>query len=146
MTEDVRKLLGGYATGTLTQEERTLLYQAALEDASLFEALADEEALRDLLEDPRARAAVLNALENRPFTMTGALREWFGRPKSKALVATGAVLLVAVVISQLREKTPVEVARTSTPVTITAPAPQQEAPVQTPAAGRSAKVRKLRQP
>ena len=47
--DDVRKLLGGYATGTLTDEERNLLFSAALEHQELFDALADEEALRELL-------------------------------------------------------------------------------------------------
>ena len=32
MTDEIRKLLGGYATNTLTAEERELLYHAALDD------------------------------------------------------------------------------------------------------------------
>lgn len=56
------KLLGGYATGTLTAEERRTLFEAALAHQDLFDALADEEALRELLEDPAARAQVLAAL------------------------------------------------------------------------------------
>ncbi len=35
------KLLGGYATGTLTGEEREALMQAALHDQALFDALMD---------------------------------------------------------------------------------------------------------
>ena len=42
MTDDIRKLLGGYATGTLTEDERQALFAAALQDQTLFEALADE--------------------------------------------------------------------------------------------------------
>ncbi|WP_243382512.1 hypothetical protein [Geothrix alkalitolerans] len=56
------KLLGGYATGTLTAEERRTLFEAALAHQDLFDALADEEALRELLADPAARAQVLAAL------------------------------------------------------------------------------------
>jgi len=52
---EAMKLLGGYATGTLTEAERKLLFEAALGDQELFEALADEEALRELLSDPRVR-------------------------------------------------------------------------------------------
>jgi len=52
--DEIRRLLGGYATGTLTDDERTLLFSAALEDQSLFDALADEEALREFV---RARLA-----------------------------------------------------------------------------------------
>ena len=44
MTPDLHKLLGGYAAGTLTPEERRALFDAALADQALFDALADEEA------------------------------------------------------------------------------------------------------
>jgi len=64
--EDIRKLLGGYATGTLTAEERQALFEAALEDQELFDALAKEEPLRELLEDPAARARLLAALDDSP--------------------------------------------------------------------------------
>src|ERR1019366_6497011 len=61
--EDIKKLLGGYATGTLTAEERQALFAAALEDQELFDALAREQSLRDLLRDPAARAQLLAALD-----------------------------------------------------------------------------------
>lgn len=60
--EEVEKLLGGYATGTLTPGEQQLLFEAALEDQELFDALAREQSLRDLLGDPAARAELLAAL------------------------------------------------------------------------------------
>jgi hypothetical protein len=59
---EAEKLLGGYATGTLTEAERRTLFEAALERQDLFDALADEEALRELLADPAARAHLLSAL------------------------------------------------------------------------------------
>lgn len=59
---EAEKLLGGYATGTLTEPERRLLFEAALEHQDLFDALADEEALRELLADPAAKAQLLAAL------------------------------------------------------------------------------------
>jgi len=61
--EEVQKLLGGYATGTLTAEEQQALFAAALDDQELFDALAREQSLRDLLRDPAAKAEVLAALE-----------------------------------------------------------------------------------
>jgi hypothetical protein len=64
--DDIQKLLGGYSTGTLTPEEQRALFAAALEDQELFDALAGEQALRDLLRDPTARAHVLAALDDRP--------------------------------------------------------------------------------
>ena len=90
MTDDVRKLLGGYATGTLSSEEKQLLFDAALHDDQLFAALADEHALKELLDDSGVRAQVLRATEEPRFTVAGAFRDWFERPKAKALAATGS--------------------------------------------------------
>ncbi|HEX7552057.1 MAG TPA: hypothetical protein VF378_00765 [Geothrix sp.] len=59
---EAEKLLGGYATGTLTEAERSRLFAAALEQQAIFEALLDEEALRELLADPAAKAQLLTAL------------------------------------------------------------------------------------
>jgi len=61
---DYEKLLGGYATGTLTDEEREALFQAALHDQVLFNALADDQALKELLDDPASRQRLLTALES----------------------------------------------------------------------------------
>ncbi len=60
--EELETLLGGYATGTLTAQERTLLFEAALADQALFNALADEQALKELLDNPHARRRLLTAL------------------------------------------------------------------------------------
>jgi hypothetical protein len=61
--EEIRKLLGGYANDTLTELERTALFEAALEDQGLFDALQNEDALRELLADPVAREQVRQALQ-----------------------------------------------------------------------------------
>ena len=47
--EEARKLLGGYATGTLTEAEQAALFAMALEDQELFDELSREQALRDLM-------------------------------------------------------------------------------------------------
>lgn len=57
-------LLGGYATNTLTDEEKRQLYEAALNDQALFDALADEEALKVMLADPETRRRILASLES----------------------------------------------------------------------------------
>lgn len=94
MTDDVRKLLGGYATGTLSEDEKKLLFDSALHDDQLFAALADEEALKELLNDPAVRADLLRATGEDPRrSFAAVLREWFGQPKAKAALATAAVLL-----------------------------------------------------
>ncbi|MCC6587661.1 MAG: hypothetical protein IT168_13270 [Bryobacterales bacterium] len=59
---DIRKLIAGYASGTLSEAERKVLFEAALHDQALFDALADEEALRELLADAEFRGELLEAL------------------------------------------------------------------------------------
>ena len=63
--EEARKLLGGYATGNLSPEEQRALFEAALEDQELFESVADEAALKELLDDPGNRRLLLEALPSR---------------------------------------------------------------------------------
>lgn len=80
------ELLGGYATGTLSPEEKALLFKAALKDQALFDALMDEEILRELLADPKARKRLLAILPHRkPLVL---------RPQFMALAA-GLLLVVA---------------------------------------------------
>lgn len=50
MTRDeIRGLIGGYATGSLSEAEQKLLFEAALDDQELFDELAREQALKELL-------------------------------------------------------------------------------------------------
>lgn len=62
-SREAQKLLGGYAAGILTETEKTALFTAALAHQELFDALADEEALRELLADPVVRRHLLALLE-----------------------------------------------------------------------------------
>ncbi len=78
--QEIKKLLGGYATGTLTVEEQQALFAAALEDQELFDAMAREQSLRDLLRDPAARAELLSALDA-PARRFG-FWQWLRRPGS----------------------------------------------------------------
>lgn len=95
--EEIRRLLGGYATNTLTDDEQSALFAAALEDQALFDALHNEDTLRELLADPVAREHVRRALE--PARRAS---WWMGRPWliSTAGGAAVAVAAVAIVISQ----------------------------------------------
>ena len=93
--QDIRKLLGGYATGTLTPEEQQALFAAALEDQELFDALAQEQPLRDLLTDPSARATLLSSLDT-PASRLGGFWQWLRRPAVGGL-ATASVVAIAVV-------------------------------------------------
>lgn len=106
MSEDgLEKLLGGYATDTLTESERTALLTAALHDQMLFDALADEQALKELLLDPAARQRILAALESQPAATPIAQQpgfrsiiEWLHRPANLALSGGLATAALAVVV------------------------------------------------
>src|SRR5436305_12297487 len=89
--DEVRKLLGGYATGTLTGAEQEALFAAALEDQELFEELVKEQPVRDLLRDPAAKAELLTALDG------GAQRAWWRwRPLAAGLAMAGIAAVAAV--------------------------------------------------
>ena len=122
---EAEKLLGGYATGTLSEAERRLLYEAALADQELFDALADEEALRELLAEPEARKRLLEALAEAEPGVWERLAAWWRRPVawgvagSVAVAAALVVILLPVYQTMTRKPVLQEVAA---PVVRTAPA------------------------
>ncbi|MDP2875768.1 MAG: hypothetical protein Q8O00_06250 [Holophaga sp.] len=122
---EAEKLLGGYAAGILTEDEKTVLYSAALNNQELFNALADEEALRELLADPIARQHLLSLL-NHPTTKKSIV--FWRRP---ALVGLAASLFVMVTTSvmlwQREQPTP------SLPKEKAAPQPTSAVPSAAPA-------------
>lgn len=87
--DDVRKLLGGYPTGTLTDAERKALFEAAMEDQSLFDAIADDGVLKELLDDPQVRTYLLAALPVKPEPVVKRMPAW-----NWAAVASAAATLV----------------------------------------------------
>jgi hypothetical protein len=96
--KDIEKLLGGYATDTLTEQERKDLFAAALRDQTLFNALADEHALKEVLDDPRARRLLIDALKKNTtqrYWLENFLA-WLRRPSSWALAGSVAVALLAI--------------------------------------------------
>lgn len=102
---DPEKLLGGWATGTLTKSEREVLMRAALEDPSIFEQLVEEDDWRGALEDEdfrrqlRQRLQQIEAAQPRPWhhalavAFRGALRPQWLLPAS-ALAAVAVVMLI----------------------------------------------------
>ncbi len=84
--DEARKLLGGYATGALSPSEQKALFEAALEDQDLFEELAGEQALKEVLEQPGARERLIAALA--PASSRAA---WWMRPWPWAAAAAVAV-------------------------------------------------------
>jgi hypothetical protein len=116
--EDIRNLLGGFATDTLTDRERELLFTAALKNQELFDALANDQALRDLLTDPASRRQLLQALEPRKRDVFARMR----RPLVWAVaVSAMTALVVAVAIRQGRPHA-TEVAQTLSPPQSSPPA------------------------
>jgi len=103
--DTIQKLLGGYATGTLTPEERQALFAAALDDQELFDALAREQSLRDLLRDPAAKAQVLIALDTAPDRWYKT-RWWL---PAAAAVAMAGIALLAVVVGRRQAHAPAPV-------------------------------------
>jgi hypothetical protein len=107
--EDIQNLLGGFATDTLTDREREMLFTAALKNQELFEALADEQALRELLSDPASRRQLLEAIE----PQKSGLFAWMRRPGFWGAVAVSAMTALVVAVALRQAHPPVrEVAQT----------------------------------
>ncbi len=101
--EDIQNLLGGFATDSLTDQEREALFTAALHNQKLFDALADEEVLRELLSDPASRRQVLEALQPAKRGAFEWLTGWMRRPLVWAVAGSAiAALVVAIAIRQPR--------------------------------------------
>jgi len=142
--DEVMRLLGGYATGTLSEQERKALFEAALEKQELFDALADDEALRELLADAGFRQRLIGALEARKPAFGERLAGWLRRPVPVALAGTVAVAVVAVVtvtrtsgpttalreIAVMKQSAPMPEAAAPEPEIAPAPAPAAVPPVE----------------
>ena len=141
--EDLQKLVGGYATGTLTAEEREALFAAALEDQELFDMLAREQGLRDLLSDPTAKAELLATLAERP-------RRWHERilwlrPLAAAVAMAGIAVLAVVAWRQRTGSPPASAPRPAIaevkPLATPLPSASPAAAAPPPAARQSAERR-----
>jgi hypothetical protein len=129
--KEVEKLIGGYATGTLTDSERNALFAEALNNQALFDALADEEALRELLEDPVARRQLLATLEQKPATLLERFTSWISQPLTMGLAAgVAAAGLAVVIVPRIMEKQPEQVAMTRPASTPSDPGASQPIPEQ----------------
>jgi len=115
--DDARKLIGGYATGSLSEAERKLLFEAALDDQDLFDQLAGEQDLKALLDEPGAKQRLIAALETqKPVPIA-----WWKRPLTWSVAGTLAAGMVIATWMVRREPAPVEVARLSEPASAPAP-------------------------
>lgn len=62
---ELHALLSAYAAGTLTEQERQRLFEKALNNQTLFDALADEESTRAALAHPLVKQSLLRLLNQR---------------------------------------------------------------------------------
>lgn len=158
--EEIRKLIGGYATGSLTPKEQKLLFEAALDDQALFDELLAEQDLKDLIEEPGARDRLLEALETEPVAASrtyaphpvpmvmraDSAREapsprWYRRPATWAAAGALAAALALIAILprafQSDAPPPVELARNreadAPKIAESLSAPPPAAPIQPPA-------------
>ncbi len=76
MPKSWEQILDGYTTHTLTEVERHRLFRVVLRDKPLFDAFADEKALRVLLANPEERQRILERLRTA------------GRPKPPSTFST----------------------------------------------------------
>ncbi len=139
MRDEIRKLIGGYATGSLSEAEKKTLFEAALDDQELFDQLAGEQALKELLDQPGAKQRLITALEG-PQPGGFAWRRW---------IWTTAVAMIALAIGlttwvRLRAPKPVQVAAVQVPLAPVNP----PLPVSEPAAAvpRAEPVKKTKAP
>lgn len=125
--EEIQKLLGGYATDTLSEAERRALFEAALEDQELFDALAKEQALREVLQDPAARQQLIVALGPAREPLLAHFWRELRKPAVLAMAGGLAALLIvaALVMRQTRLATRREaiVADALAPITAAPPPP-----------------------
>src|SRR5260370_19433267 len=96
--EEIRKLLGGYATNTLTDAERKVLFEAAVDNQELFNAMQEEQALKDLLSDPVSREQVRQALAipAPAKQVAGWWSQWWAWGSAASAVVT-AILIVTII-------------------------------------------------
>jgi hypothetical protein len=89
-------LVGGFAYGVLSSEERRRLLEAAVEDQTLFDELMNEESLRDLLDDPAARAELQEAIASSD--KRGAVAADRSRSLTRSAIVA-AIIVLAVVLA-----------------------------------------------
>jgi hypothetical protein len=128
--DDIKDLIGRYATGSLSAEEQKRLFDAALDDQDLFNEIAQEQDIKQLLAEPGARDRLIHALQPPPRRTA-----WiFGVSATAALTAVIAIVLmrpapktqqVAIVKNPpVSAETAPSVPPAEAATTVTAPAPK----------------------
>lgn len=123
--EESRRLLAGYATGSLNESERRLLFEAALDDQDLFDELAHEQALKELLDQPDAKQRLIAAL--RAGKPAGKRPTW-KRPLIWSVAAIIAIGIGMIYWNESHAAKPVSIAAVQTPEPLASPVPPSPVP------------------
>jgi hypothetical protein len=132
--DEIQKLMGGYATGSLSEAERRMLYEAALDDQDLFDQLAHEDSIRMLLDQPGVKDRLIASLAPaEPVVVRGGWK----RPLAWGLATSFVVgmSLLAVFITRSNIKTQATIAQLDAPAA--RPLAVESAPVTAPPAAAS---------
>jgi hypothetical protein len=125
-SDDILDLLGRYASGSLSSEERKRLFDAALDDQDLFDQVAREADLKALLDQPGVRNRMIHALEP-----PRRKRAWiFGAAGAVA----ASVAFLAFLLRPAPKPAEVSVAKVATPEIVPQPAPVAKAQPPVPVA------------
>jgi len=130
--DEIQRLMSGYATGSLSESERKVLFEAALEDQHLFDQLAQEQAVKELIDQPGARDRLIAALA--PAETSRAIGAW-KKPLAWGLAAMFVVSMSVAALmltrsgirTQVAEKQIAETQTAQTPNPQTEPAPLSQA-------------------
>lgn len=115
--DEFDRLLSEYSTGLISEEDKNQLFQEALQDQLLFEALADEEHLKGVLTDSAFRQELLTSLTPGRSSFV----QWF-RPWQLALGGTLASALIGTFIAW-KTQAPSQQKTLQTPAVASAPLP-----------------------
>ena len=127
--EEIQKLLGGYATDTLSEAERRALFEAAIEDQELFDALAKEQALRDVLHDPSARQQLIEVLGPAREPVAARAWRWLRQPAALAMAGGMAALLIVAGLVLRQTRHPARREFMAANALVPQPAPPRAAPL-----------------
>jgi hypothetical protein len=98
MSDYAEKLIGGWVAGTLTPEERAVLLDASMKNQALFDAMADEEGMRELLADPVVRRELAAVLAAKGAVQRAGWWQRLFKPGPMAAFSAGVLAVVAFVV------------------------------------------------
>ncbi len=139
--EDIQRLMSGYATGSLSAAERKLLFDAALDDQDLFDQLAHEHSLKEIIDEPGVRdrlIAKLTPAASAAETVRGGWKRPLGWGLAASFVVGMSLLAVFVTKSSLQMRQVAQldtsVAQPASPVASASVTPPTPSPASAPTA------------